>query len=284
VELEFVGSEGGAFRGARRGRHPGLFEQAHGGTIFLDEVGELPRGFQVKLLRVLQEKEVMRLGGTGIIPVDVRVIAATNRDPASLVSEGHLREDLYYRLATSVIRIPPLRQRPEDIPLLVKYFLRKFGVPDLEIPPALWESFVRYSWPGNVRQLENVVAVLAAVGDPEVVDWDILFHSSPAPAADTQAWDDLVRSLSLQGSLQEFRVILEALRAARQARQQWGRGQISRYAAERGIPLSSEKTRNRLRILSALGLVLSGRGRQGTVLTERGAEFLRRLETMASGD
>ncbi|SHF54690.1 PAS domain S-box-containing protein [Desulfofundulus australicus DSM 11792] len=161
LESEFFGYAPGAFTGARKGGKPGRFELAHGGTIFLDEIGDMSPGLQAKLLRVLQDREFDRVGGTEPVRVDVRVVAATNRNLEEMVACGDFREDLYYRLNVIVLTIPPLRERPEDILPLVHYFLRKYnavlhtGVTDIE--PAALEILKSYHWPGNVRELENVV-------------------------------------------------------------------------------------------------------------------------------
>jgi nitrogen regulation protein NR(I) len=167
LESELFGHERGAFTGAD-GRRIGRFEQANGGTIFLDEIGDMSPGTQVKLMRVLQEKVVQRLGGKENIPVDVRVVAATHRDLELAIREKLFREDLYYRLSVVVITLPPLRHRREDIPGLAHYFLQKYG-PELgsaepSIHAEAMEFLQTQSWPGNVRELENVMrkALLAA--------------------------------------------------------------------------------------------------------------------------
>jgi two-component system response regulator HydG len=157
LEAELFGYERGAFTGADR-RKPGRFELAQGGTLFLDEIGDIPLEMQVKLLRVLQEREFDRLGGTSPIKADVRVLAATHRDLKGLVDKGQFREDLYYRLAVIPIEVPPLRDRREDVPLLVAHFVEKFAkdrVPDVE-SEAL-EALMAWDWPGNVRELENAI-------------------------------------------------------------------------------------------------------------------------------
>jgi two-component system response regulator AtoC len=160
LESELFGHEKGAFTGADRARE-GLFEEAEGGTLFLDEIGELSSPLQVKLLRVLQERSIRRLGGTGERPVDVRVLAATSRDLVDEVRGGRFRDDLFYRINVVQIHLPPLRARPEDIPLLADHFLRRhaerLGLQADPLPKSLIPVLAAYSWPGNVRELENVV-------------------------------------------------------------------------------------------------------------------------------
>ncbi len=160
LESELFGYVKGAFTGANQNKC-GLFEVAHGGTIFLDEISETSVAMQVKLLRVLQERCLRPVGGTNEVGIDVRVIAATNRDLESMVGEGAFREDLYYRLSVIPIHVPPLRERREDIPLLANHFLKKYapaaGKSILRITPESLEALTGYEWPGNVRQLENTV-------------------------------------------------------------------------------------------------------------------------------
>jgi two-component system response regulator AtoC len=187
LEAELFGHVKGAFTGAI-GARQGRFEQAHKGTLFLDEVGTMSAGLQMKLLRALQEREFERVGDNQTIKVDVRVIAATNSDLAGMVSAGTFREDLYYRLNVIPIELPPLRDRRDDIPILVKHFLEKFA-PDS--PPRVSQSAMRalmaYAWPGNVRQLENAVerAVTLCSGRKEidVVDLPLEVQALPQVAA-----------------------------------------------------------------------------------------------------
>ncbi len=157
MESELFGHVKGAFTGAIKDRK-GKFELANGGTIFLDEIGDLREDVQAKLLRVLQEHEIERLGEGRPIKVDVRVIAATNKNLEELIRQGKFREDLYYRLSVIPITIPPLRERKEDIPYLVDFFLRRYGKErEFQIDPQFLEVLTRYDWPGNVRELENVI-------------------------------------------------------------------------------------------------------------------------------
>jgi formate hydrogenlyase transcriptional activator len=168
IESELFGHEKGSFTGALEKRI-GKFELANGGTIFLDEMGELPLELQAKLLRVLQEREIERIGGKQIIPLDVRIIAATNRDLETDVAEGRFRSDLYYRLNVFPIHLPPLRERAEDIPMLITHFFQKYSKkmkrPIRSIKDEILQEMIQYEWPGNIRELENVIEQAVIVGD-----------------------------------------------------------------------------------------------------------------------
>jgi TyrR family helix-turn-helix protein len=160
IESELFGYEAGAFTGAMRKGKMGLFQVANGGTLFLDEIGELPFYLQAKLLRVIQENEIMRVGGTNPIPIDVRIITATNRNLWQMVRERQFREDFYYRLNVVQIRIPPLRDRKEEIPVFADYFIKllnnKYGL-QKRMDPMLINKLLEYNWPGNVRELKNAI-------------------------------------------------------------------------------------------------------------------------------
>ncbi len=179
------GHEKGAFSGATS-RRVGRFELAHGGTSFLDEIGEVPIEVQAKLLRVLQEREFERVGGSDAIKVDVRVIAATNRDLVRSIHEGKCREDLYYRLNVFPITLPPLRERTEDVPLLLQHLVAKFaarvGVRIEAVGKTTMERLVGYSWPGNVRELENILerAVILSNGPMLEIDQKVFPSSTVA--------------------------------------------------------------------------------------------------------
>jgi PAS domain S-box-containing protein len=188
VESELFGHEKGAFTGAVA-RKPGRFELADGGTLFLDEVGELPLETQAKLLRVLQERELERVGGTSAVKVDVRVIAATNRDLARMVKDGKFREDLFYRLNVFPVRLPALRERAADVPLLVRFFVAKYaarlGKRIEVIHPDTLDALTAYPWPGNIRELENVIerAVILTDGPELEIDPDVLPAAGVTPEA-----------------------------------------------------------------------------------------------------
>ena len=213
AEAELFGHTKGAFTGAARAR-PGLFGEADGGTILLDEVGELAPSAQGKLLRVLQEGEVRPVGEERTRTVDVRVVAATHRDLAEEVRAGRFREDLYYRLVVVHLRIPPLRERPEDVKVLARHFLERFaarfGVSPLRVPDALYDRLAAHAWPGNVRELENAVEGLVALSPPEGLDLSLLPGAGGGAAA-------AGAPLSLKDRVQAYErgLVVEALREAR---------------------------------------------------------------------
>lgn len=222
LESELFGHEKGAFTGSVE-RRIGRFEQADKGTLFLDEVGDIDPGIQTKLLRVLQEGEIERVGGAQTIKVDVRIIAATNRDLRQAIHEGTFREDFYYRLNVFSLHIEPLRNRRDDIPVLVDHFLTKFSRemsrPKSEVTDGVMEFFMRYTWPGNVRELENILERAAVLADgrlitnddlPQEILWNSDDSAKPAqqPAAPpeslTRRTDDLEIQL-IKGALEKFR-------------------------------------------------------------------------------
>ncbi len=214
IESELFGHEKGAFTGATQ-RKMGPFEMAHGGTLFLDEIGELDPSLQSKLLRVLQEGELQRVGGTETLKVDVRVLAATNEDLDEATREGRFRSDLFYRLNVFPIEIPPLRERREDIPFLVWHFVNRHATALRktidQIPQSLLEAFDQYDWPGNVRELENLIErnVILTLGPLLQVDESIGMGTlgMVSPGAD---------STPLQvpaGSLRKLQTLEEAERA-----------------------------------------------------------------------
>src|SRR5262245_683495 len=185
LESELFGYERGAFTGAHR-QKPGKFELANTGTIFLDEIGEMPMPVQAKLLQVLQDREFSRLGSQGDIRVDVRVIAATNKDLGQLVQDGRFREDLYYRLNVLNIYVPPLRERQEEIPVLVEHFLdvysREYGRPRGAVSARTMQRFLDYEWRGNVRELENIIKRIVALGNETQVVQELV-RRPPGPTA-----------------------------------------------------------------------------------------------------
>jgi two-component system response regulator HydG len=224
LESELFGHARGAFTGATRARR-GLFEEAHGGTLFIDEIGETSPGFQAKLLRALQEGEVRRVGESVPVQVDVRVIAATNQDLRRAIADRRFREDLYYRLAVVPIRIPPLRERIEDVPLLAAHFAERFaartGTRKVLTPEAV-ARLQRHPWPGNVRELENVIEQAAALGTGAEIraeDVEVETHAGPA--------GEEARTLAAAVEDAERRTIEAALTRAG--------GDLARVARELGV-------------------------------------------------
>ena len=242
IASELFGHEKGAFTGATQ-RRMGRFESANGGTIFLDEVGDLPAEIQIALLRVLQEREIERVGSSRPIPVDVRVVAATHRDLNALVAEGKFRQDLLYRLNVVPIQIPPLRERAADIPMLVEYFIDRFGKRAGKkfgsINKKFLKAFQEYAWPGNVRELQNVIerAVILSEGDTLVVDETWL---KPQPAQNT------VRPRALERALvKQEKEMIEAALAESQGRISGPGG----AAAKLGLPAQTLESKiKRLKI------------------------------------
>ena len=212
LESELFGYEEGAFTGARRGGKLGKFELAHNGTIFLDEIGDMPLHLQVKLLRVLQEKRIERVGSSRSTPIDVRVIAATHRNLEKLVSSGEFREDLYYRLNVIPVGIPPLRERKEDIPLLTKHYIDHYslvlGKRIAGLTPDAVSILSRYSWPGNVRELSNVIEYAVTMTTGEYISSEVL------PKRIKVEQKDSVASKTLNLKVLEREAITKALEAA----------------------------------------------------------------------
>lgn len=239
LESELFGYEKGAFTGASA-QKPGRFEQADGGTIFLDEIGEIPSSAQVKLLRVLQNRNFERIGGTRTLAVDVRVLAATNRDLLQDVKSGRFREDLYYRLNVIPIRIPPLRERRNDIPMLARHFLRRFCTiqekPIEDFSPDAMRLLLDYPWPGNVRELENTVehAVVLARGSR------IQTSDLPVQVLEPKTVDPGQSARSLQDTEKEM--LLEALAAT-----QWNKAETARRLGIGRSTLYSKMKKYRIR-------------------------------------
>lgn len=210
---ELFGHEKGAFTGADK-KHEGHFLKADGGTIFLDEIGEMPLSMQVKLLRVIQEREVLSVGGNRAEPVDVRIVAATNRDLAREVDAGNFRQDLYYRLNVVSLALPPLRQRADDIPLLAQHFMNRFAAKNNKrikgFTPGAMDRLVRYAWPGNVRELENVIERASILLLGEHISERELPERLKAPEQG-EALDDILESDCLTLDDVERAVILKTL-------------------------------------------------------------------------
>jgi transcriptional regulator with PAS, ATPase and Fis domain len=217
LESELFGYEKGAFSGAT-GTKPGKFELADKGTLFLDEIGDVPGAIQVKLLRVLQDREFERLGGTKTLKVDVRLVAATNRDLRAALEEGTFREDLYYRLNVVAIDIPPLRDHKEDIPALADFFLERYakesGKPITGITPEAMKRLVDYHWPGNIRELQNIIERAVALSVGTTIDAADIYLDDPAKRPSTAGGSPYVLPAGVTLEQWEDEAIREALRRA----------------------------------------------------------------------
>ncbi len=219
LESELFGHEKGAFTGAIRTKQ-GLVESAHRGTLFLDEIGELPLSLQVKLLRVLQERQIRRVGGTGLVDVDVRLVSATNRDLREATVKGQFREELYYRINVIAIQLPPLRDRAGDVKLLVQAFLKRYGQGRVRgVDDEAMAALERYRWPGNVRELQNVIERACALADTETIcRRDLPDHvlglgevPLPVPPAGTDAaLPESGTDLTLKDAKERWMAVLEA--------------------------------------------------------------------------
>lgn len=282
LESELFGYEEGAFTGARKGGKPGLFELAHNGTLFLDEITEMPMNLQVKLLRVLQEREVVRLGGDRIIDVDIRIIAATNKDIKEMVEKGEFRQDLFYRLNVLPLKIPTLRDRREDILGLVDYLKRTF-ISDFVLTEKAKELLLNYSWNGNVRELRNCVEYLVNLGLKEIDEKDLPVDYRDK-ALDTKLFlleqEAMFEFLEETGyNLKKYIFVLEELNSAYIKNKRLGRRSLSNIARIKNLFLSEQEIRRILIILEKYKMVEISKGRSGTVITEFGIKVLKNLIT-----
>jgi transcriptional regulator with PAS, ATPase and Fis domain len=285
IESELFGYEVGAFTGANKSGKPGIFEMAHNGTVFLDEIGELSLRLQSKLLRVLQEREVMRVGGTKIIPINVRIIAATNKNLHDMVSKGKFRSDLYYRLNVLPMTLIPLRDRISDIELLIEHFLSQVGMPIHCIPPDIMTRLKKHSWPGNIRELENLCNYISLMWDiycneKEIIKENIFGYIGKMESSDQTAAENvtfITQKLEQSGYLQEFISILTILKTAYKQQEIMSRSKLYNRLSPISR-LSVQQIRERLKLLAEHGLVLSGSTKQGTRITEKGIKYLSESE------
>lgn len=257
LESELFGYERGAFTGAKNEGHIGVFEMAHQGTVFLDEVGELPMNVQAKLLRVLEEHEVRRVGGTENIPIDVRVIAATNQDLPALIRDKLFRQDLYYRLNVLPLPLTPLRERPGDILALAEYFLDQVSSQPKEMTERLQQVLRSFPWEGNGRELNNCMQYMAYLSE-SVLDVDLLpayILQRITPPASPAVKDGEAGGLA--------REILSIVKE-----EPVGREELTVLLRQRGYPVSEYRVRCELRDMKQKGLITYGRGHQGIIPTK----------------
>lgn len=274
IESELFGYEEGAFTGAKKGGKIGLFELADGGTIFLDEIGDVSPKVQTKLLRVLQEKEIMMIGGTSIKKVDVRIIAATNKNLRNMVLEKQFRADLYYRLKIGYLHLPPLRERLCDIKELVNYFIHSGTTADVKVSQKVFDEFMTYKWLGNVRELESTIQYMLAVREGNT----LTLADLPARKffeEETISTKSNLKNNDLNDLNNEAIFILKTIEELQRQNLAAGRVKISEMLSEAGFVITATQVRTRLDTLEKQGYVIKKRGRQGTYLTDLGASILK---------
>jgi len=277
IESELFGYEEGAFTGAKKGGKPGLFEQAHGGSIFLDEIGDAPLNVQLRLLRVLQEKEIMRVGGDKIIPVDVRIIAATNKDLAKSVANKQFREDLFYRLNVLSLEIPPLRERREDIPYLFRKYLKENYSTVKIIHPDALKALINHDFKGNVRELINIAEyVCYSTEDKDLIEYDDLPPNLKKLDSSNLKYDDAANKviLEIEKAGLELTIVITILKLLEHNGTGVGRTWIRDRITKKGIILSEGMIKKYQKVMSKLGLVAVGVKKQGTIITEEGCRIL----------
>ena len=283
LESELFGYEEGAFTGAKKGGRPGLFEFAHQGTLFLDEVEGMSLSMQVKLLRVLQEGEIMRVGGGSIIRVDVRIVAATNEALEKKIQEGSFRKDLYYRLNALTVEIPPLRKRGDDIFMLFDYFMRKMGG-DFTLSEGVKAFLRRHPWPGNIRELQNAVEYFNYLAKPVIGLSDLpptmtRFVDDGSDDGEGEvndnAADDKEADMAYQAAVDKKQFVLNQLALAWKEGKTAGREKILEAAKKDHISMTQKQVRDLLDELAKEGLIQVGRGRGGSKITEKGLNKLK---------
>ncbi len=281
LESELFGYEEGAFTGARRGGKPGLFELAHKGTLFLDEIGEMPLDLQKRLLRVLQEREVMRVGGDRLINIDIRIIAATNRDLKQMVKNGDFREDLFFRLNVLPLKILPLRSRTSDILPLVSAMKKEFGS-DFQFTHKAKETLLNHSWKGNARELRNCIEYLANLDISEVDVRDLPFEYENNLSSDDFDEEEktiIDRFLEYAGkNISRHIFVLEQLNDSYVNKKRLGRRSIYQLAKQKGIFISEQEIRRILLDLEKFLMVEISKGRSGTQITDFGMRVLNYLK------
>ena len=258
LESELFGYEKGAFTGANKEGKIGLFERADKGTLFLDEIGDLPLSLQTRLLRVIEEKEIMRIGGDSIIPIDVRIIAATNRNLQELVDKGKFRKDLYFRLNVFQFQIPSLRERREDIPILIEYFFEKW-----EASRILKQDFIsfynNYKWPGNIRELKNVLKNMITLSQD-----DLKLENLPDYLKNEENFNkDIIKN-----------IILKLIYSLEYNNQNTGRRSLLKKFKELFFYISENNLRDIIKSLEKDKYINICKGRKGNTLTEQGKLFL----------
>lgn len=284
LESELFGYEEGAFTGAKKGGKAGLFEYAHTGTLFLDEIENMSQSLQVKLLRVLQEKEVIRIGSEKIINIDVKIIAASNENIKDMVEQGKFRKDLYYRINALPINIPPLRDRKDDVLLITDEIKKSIGT-SFELSDEVKNIFINYEWEGNIRELRNVIEYLAYVDKPFINIEDLpatfLEEINFNEISYARNYDNtLLMEILPSEKLEKYMYVLKTLYNAKRENISLGRKNISELSKNSECHLSEQEVRTIISYLSKKQLVVVSRGRKGTELTLKGIEMVEKKVQM----
>jgi transcriptional regulator with PAS, ATPase and Fis domain len=270
LESELFGYDEGAFTGAKKGGKPGLFEQAHCGTVFLDEIGDISPCLQAKLLRVLQEKEAMRVGGIGLVPVDVRIISATNKNLLEMVEQGLFRKDLYYRINVLPLTLPTLAQRIDDIPALVSHIMKRKG-DERQVSPMVLDLFRRYRWPGNIRELENCIEYMMSMTDADLTVEDVPDYIAKSGMSDSCSNDQSGQNANIEPDV--LSVLTKAYQMAQQGKSV-GRRSIAAAMQADGIPITEARVRTCIKELSLADYVQVQKGRAGMRITAKGVHLV----------
>lgn len=286
LESELFGYEEGSFTGAKKGGKAGLFEYAHTGTLFLDEIENMSQSLQVKLLRVLQEKEVIRIGSEKITSIDVKIIAASNEKIKDMVNKGTFRKDLYYRINALPINIPPLRERKDDV-LLIADGIKKSIPAEFELSDEVKELFMTYEWEGNIRELRNVIEYLAYVDKPVINIEDLPPTFLDEKDSDGKSYhiecnNTFWMDIFPREKVEKYVYVLKMFYKAKKENISVGRKNISDASQNTDYPLSEQEVRTIISYLAKNQLVLISRGRKGSEITQKGIEMVDKMAEMVS--
>lgn len=282
LESELFGYEEGAFTGAKKGGKIGLFEFAHMGTLFLDEIEGMSPALQIKLLRVIQEKEIMKIGGDKVINIDVRIIAATNEELRKLVKENKFRKDLYYRINTLPIMIPPLREREDDVYLLLERFKTEIGA-DFKFTPKAKEAFKMYNWEGNIRELKNYVEFFNFMGE-EYINFEDMplaikeYYEENKDKKEISEEENNILKETAGHRYKEYIFLLQKIKENQKIGLSSGRKILCSICEENNISLTEQEIRGILKNLEKINFIKVFKGRKGNIISEKGEEFLKSLD------
>lgn len=282
LESELFGYEEGAFTGAKKGGKIGLFEFAHMGTLFLDEIEGMSPALQIKLLRVIQEKEIMKIGGDKVINIDVRIIAATNEELRKLVKENKFRKDLYYRINTLPIMIPPLREREDDVYLLLEKFKTEIGA-DFKFTPKAKEAFKMYNWEGNIRELKNYVEFFNFMGE-EYINFEDMplavkeYYEENKDKKEISEEENNILKETAGHRYKEYIFLLQKIKENQKIGLSSGRKILCSICEKNNISLTEQEIRGILKNLEKIDFIKVFKGRKGNIISEKGEEFLKNLK------